>query len=230
MDNLDAVSRISAIEQSSEILKAYIMEGNLKIGNFLPPEMELCKRLGIGRSTLREAIKILELQGFIKKKQGVGMMVVNESDKAALDMLQLMLKRNESTMEELTDVRNIIEVRTSELAAIHATPEDIREIEEHVQVMKNSIATQTDYFEADIGFHLAIAKASHNSLFQFILNTIRPLIEEMIQETLKTGQRPEQSMKYHEKIFEAIRQNDPDSAVKAMKEHLEASHDMINYN
>ena len=228
MDNLNVVKRTPVIEQSIEILKAYIMEGNLKNGDFLPPEMELCKRLGIGRSTLREAIKILELQGFIRKKQGVGMMVVNESDRAALDMLQLMLKRNGSTMEELMDVRYVIEVRTAELAAINATPGDIREIEEHVFVMKNNIATQADYFKADIGFHLAIAKASHNSLFQFILHTIRPLIEEMIQETLKTGQRPEQSMKYHEKIFEAIRQKDPESAVTAIKEHLQASHHMLN--
>ena len=228
MDNLNEVKKIPLIEQSIEILKAYIMEGNLKNGDFLPPEMELCKRLGIGRSTLREAIKTLELQGFIRKKQGVGMMVVNESDIAALDMVQLMLKRNGSTMEELMDVRYLIELRTAKLAAMKASPENIKEIEDHVRVMNDNITTEKEYLEADIGFHLAIAKAAQNSLYQFILNTIRPLIEEMIQATLKNFHRPEQSMKYHEKIFEAIKKKNPEEADVAIKEHLKATQNMLN--
>lgn len=228
MAKIDSIKRIPVIDQSIDVIKSYIMGGNLKAGDFLPPEMELCKQLGIGRSTLREAIKILEIQGFVRKKHGVGMMIVNESDQAALDMLQLMLKRNGSTMEELIEVRYAIELRTTKLAAINATKADIEQIEMHVKIMQNNISTTEEYAKADIDFHQTVAKASHNTVFEFILKTIRPLLEEMIYETLKFEHRPELSMKYHEKIFEAIKAKAPEKAVEAIREHLQATNMMLN--
>jgi len=228
MANIDSIKRIPVIDQSIDVIKSYIMEGNLKTGDFLPPEMELCKQLGIGRSTLREAIKILEIQGFVRKKHGVGMMIVNESSQAALDMLQLMLIRNGSTMKELMEVRYAIELRTTKLAATNAGKVDIEEIERHVRIMQNNITTIKEYEKADINFHQAVAKASHNTVFEFILNTIHPLLEEMIHKTLKFEHRPELSMKYHEKIFKAIKAKAPEKAVEAIKEHLQATNMMLN--
>jgi DNA-binding FadR family transcriptional regulator len=228
MNKIGSIKKIPLIDQSTELIKEYIMSGNLKAGDFLPPEMDLCKQLSIGRSTLREAIKTLELQGFVRKKHGVGMMIINESEQAALDMLQLMLKRNGSTMEELMEVRYAIELRTTKLAAINASKTDIEEIERHLQIMKSNISTIEEYVRADINFHQAVAKASHNTVFEFILNTIRPLLEEMIQKTLKFEHRPELSMKYHENIFEAIYERDPEKAVEAIKEHLKATNKMLN--
>jgi len=168
------------------------------------------------------------IQGFVKKKHGVGMMIVNESNQAALDMLQLMLKRNGSTMEELMEVRYAFEVRTAKFAAINASKSDIEEIERHLQIMKSNISTIEEYAKADINFHQAVAKTSHNTVFEFILKTIRPLLEKMIQETLKFEHRPELSMKYHEKIFEAIKAKVPEKAVEAIKEHLQATNLMLN--
>jgi len=228
MAKIDSIKRIPVIDQSIDVIKAYIMEGNLKAGDFLPPEMELCKQLGIGRSTLREGIKTLEIQGFVRKKHGVGMMIVNESDQAALEMLQLMLKRNGSSTMELMEVRYAIELRTAKLAAINASKADVIEIGGHVQIMQNNISTIEEYVKADINFHQAVAKASHNTVFEFMLNTIRPLLEEMIHETLKFEHRPELSMKYHEKIFEAIKTKSPEKAVEAIKEHLQATNRMLN--
>ena len=182
---IDSIKKIPVIEQSVNVIKDYILSGNLKTGDFLPPEMQLCKQLGFGRSTLREAIKILELQGFVQKKHGVGMMVVNESDKAALDMLQLMLKRNGSSMEELMEVRYIVELETTNLAAKNANAKDIAEIEKQVKIMQDNITSVEEYVKADLNFHRAVAKASQNKIFEFILNTVRPLLEEMISEKLK---------------------------------------------
>lgn len=225
---IDSIKRVSVIDQSIDKLKDFIMKGDLKTGDFLPPEMELCKQLGIGRSTLRETIKTLELQGFVRKKHGVGMKIVNESSQAALDMLQLMLKRNGSTMEELMEVRNTIEIRTTKLAATKATKSDIEEMGRYVKIMQNNLTSLDEYVEADMNFHHAVAKASHNMIFDFILKTIRPLFEEMIHETLKFEHRPELSMKYHEKIFTAIKAKDADKAVEAITEHLLATEKMLN--
>jgi GntR family transcriptional repressor for pyruvate dehydrogenase complex len=228
MEKLASIKKESMTEQSRQALKDFIINGSLKAGDFLPPEIELSKRLGIGRSTLREAVKTLELQGFVKKKQGVGVMVVEESDKAATDMLQLMLQRSGSSFKELHEVRFAIELKTVELAVKKAREKEIAQIGRYVEVMQDNITKQEEYIRADMNFHLAIAKASHNNLFSFILQTIRPLIEEMIESTLKHNHHPEQSMKYHEKIYLAIKKRDVDAAVNAMKNHLQAGESVSN--
>lgn len=226
--SLFTVKKQSVTEQAVDILNDYILSGDLKTGEFLPPEKKLCEQLGIGRSTLREAIKILESNGLVRKKHGYGVMVVDESVEAAKGTLKLMLQRTGTTMDELMEVRNLNEIKTTELAAIHASEEDMAEIQSHLRIMRDNMASTEEYVKADIDFHMAIAKASRNKVFHLILLTIRPLIEEMIAQTLKVHHRPERSMKYHEKIFEAINGRNPDAAVHAMKEHLEGTRKMLN--
>jgi len=227
MTQIKKIEKKTILEYSIESLRDLITNGSLKTGDFLPGEMELCKQLGVGRSTLREAIKTLEIQGFIKKKHGVGMMIVEESDKAAADMLQLMLRRKGSTMKDLIEVRYVNEIRTTELAAMNANPEDINAIEIQLATLKDNLTSREEYVKADIDFHMAIAKASKNEVYYFILNSIRPLIEEMIEETLKYNHKPEKSMKFHEKIYKYIKQKNVDMAMKAMQEHLEGTRRML---
>lgn len=227
---MQSIKKQPITEQAVEVLNEYILRGDLKTGDYLPPEMELCKQLGIGRSSLREAVKILESQGMVRKRHGVGVMIVNESDKAIKVMLKLMLQRSGTTMEELIEVRYTNEIKTTELASLNATKEDIEEIEKHLEIMRNNLTSTKDYVKADIDFHMSLAKASHNRVFLLILQTIRPLIEEMIQETLKYHHRPENSMKYHEKVFEAIKNKDVQSAVTAMEEHLQGTRKMLTKN
>jgi GntR family transcriptional regulator, transcriptional repressor for pyruvate dehydrogenase complex len=170
---------------------------------------------------------ILESQGFVRKIHGVGVMIVDESLRATSEMLRLMLIRKGYTMSELFEVRYINEIRTAELAALNSTQKNLEEIESHLMTMRNTLSTNTEYLNADIEFHLAIAKASQNKIFTMILQIVRPLLEDMIRETLKYDHRPEQSMKYHERIFEAIKGKDTMEAARAMKEHLEGTIKML---
>lgn len=226
--NIVINKRKSATEESVDILKDLILNGDLKTGDFLPPEKKLCDQLGVGRSTLREAVKILESRGMVRKKHGYGVMVVDESQEAVKDTLRLMLKRKGTTMDELMQVRYINELKTVELAAKNSSEEDIKKIEKYLLIMRNQMASTSDYVQADMSFHLEIARASKNRVFYLLLQTVRPLIEEMIVETLKKEHRPEHSMKFHEKIFEAIKSKNCESAVNAMKEHLDATKSMLN--
>lgn len=228
MGSLQVIQKTKIIEQVIEALKDYILKGNYKNGNYLPTEVELCKMMGIGRSTLREAVMILESQGFVRKMHGVGVMIVDESLSATSEMLRLMLIRKGYTMAELFEVRYINEIRTAELAALHATRENLEEIEKHLMIMRNSMSTNTEYLNADIEFHLAIARASQNSVFTMILQIVRPLLEDMIKETLKYNHRPEHSMKYHERIFDYIKNKDSDNSALAMKKHLEGTRQMLD--
>ena len=227
MTKIPYIQKTKIIEQVVETLENFILKGSLKNGDYLPPEMQLCKQMGIGRSTLREAVKILESQGFVKKNHGVGVIIVDESFRATSEMLRLMLLRKGFTKEELIEVRYINEIRTAELAAVNATQENLKEIEKHLLTMRNSLATNEEYQNADIEFHLEIAKASQNKVFTIILQIIRPLIEDMITETMKNTHRPELSLKFHEKIFIAIKNKDPNLAASAMKEHLQGTKSML---
>lgn len=228
MNGLQTIKKQSVTEQAVKVLNDYILHGNLKSGDFLPSEKELCKQIGIGRSTLREAVKMLESQGLVRKKHGYGVEIVDESQRVIRDLLKLMLVRKGSTMEELIDVRFVNELKTTELAALHASPEDLAEIEKHLNIMRDNMTSTREYITADIDFHMAIARSSKNSVFLLILQTIRPLIEEMVEATLKDNVRPERSMKYHEKIYSAIIRRDAEAAVKAMSEHLSATKRMLN--
>jgi GntR family transcriptional regulator, transcriptional repressor for pyruvate dehydrogenase complex len=227
MESLKVIQKTKIIDQVIDALKDYILNGNYKNGDYLPTEVELCRMMGIGRSSLREAVMILESQGFVKKIQGVGVMIVDESFRATSEMLRLMLIRKGYTMAELFEVRYINEIRTAELAAMNANRENLEEIKKHLMIMRDSMSTNTEYLNADIEFHLAIARASQNSVFTMILQIVRPLLEDMIKETLKYHHRPEHSMKYHERIFDAIKRKDTVESARAMKEHLEGTKEML---
>ena len=217
----------SLIDQASKMLTKFIMNKDVVTGDFLPPEPVLCKDLGVSRSTLREAVSILESRGLVKRMHGQGVKIVEESQRATTDMLQLLVKRNGLTINELIEVRNIIEVKSAELAAERATTEDVASIKKALQIMQTKNVSLNDYAKADIEFHIAVAQATHNSVLILIIETIRPLLHDVIMTTLKSNSRPEQSLHYHEKIFSAIENGDKQNASKAMMEHLIGTKDMI---
>jgi GntR family transcriptional repressor for pyruvate dehydrogenase complex len=217
----------SRIDHASQTLTKYIMNKKVVAGDFLPSEHELCKQMGVSRSTLREAVSILESKGMVKRLHGQGVQIVNESHRATTDMLQLLVKRNGLTIQELIEVRNIIEVQAAELAAERATATDRQLIKNALQIMQSENVTLAEYAKADIEFHVAVAQATHNSVLVLIIETIRPLLHDVILATLKSNSRPEQSLHYHEKIFSAIESGDRKKASRAMTEHLEGTKGML---
>lgn len=228
---MESLKSNSLIEQASETLTKFIMDKKVLTGEFMPPEHELCKMLGVSRSTLREAVSILESKGLVKRLHGHGVQIVNESQRATTNMLQLLVKRNDATLNELIEVRTIFEIKSAELAAERATAEDLNLIKKYLEIMQTKGVSLNDYAKADIDFHVAVAKAAHNSVLILIIESIRPLLHDVIISTLQTNSRPEQSLHYHEKIYLAIENRDKQSASLAMTEHLKATKGMIdNFN
>jgi GntR family transcriptional repressor for pyruvate dehydrogenase complex len=227
MRQLANLKGASLPDQASDMLKEFIIAKQVHIGNYLPPEHELCKKLGIGRSTLREAITILESKGLVKRFHGQGVKVVNESKRATADLFQLFMMREGSTIHDLIEVRTIIEMQTVVLATERATQTDLDSIKTALSIMKSKDVSLEEYIQADIDFHLQIAKATHNNVLLVILETIRPLLHNAIVATLQSNPRPEQSLHYHEKIYSAIENRDKEGASKAMTDHLKGTEAMI---
>lgn len=156
------IRKKSLAEEVAEQLQRQITEGKLKEGDKLPIESELMKVFGVGRSTIREAVKMLLNRGNLSVQQGRGTFV--ESQMPASEPFEQRLKR--ADIRDLYDVRKILEAAIAERAALHRTEQDLKEIQKYVTERKISAkdGMLKECIEADIHFHVAVAKATHNEI------------------------------------------------------------------
>ena len=210
-----------------DVLTDFILGREMKHGDFLPSEFELCQQLGVSRSTLREAVQVLESRGLVKRRHGRGVEIVDQSREATAELLRLLLLRGQTTVEELLEARRLIEVRTATLAAQRATDEDIRELHDALEAMRSDSTPLEDYYRADLNFHMCIAKATRNTVLVLMVETIRPLVQETILACARVITKPELVRPYHGKIFDAVESRDPRRSADAMTEHLQGTEELL---
>lgn len=227
LKGLPSLANESVAKQVRDILTDLIVSGKIKLGEYLPTEEDLCREFGIGRSSVREAIKTLESRGMVKKFHGKGMVVIDESAAATAKLLQISLKMKKTTMKDIMEFRNSIEIKMTELAAKRATDEQIQIISGHLEKMKNEEYKLDTFAEFDYNFHKSIADASGNSVFSLMMETMRPMLYNHIIYTLNPTFNPEHSNHYHEKILQTIRDRNPEEAVEAMRLHLTGTERII---
>ena len=218
LKGLPSLANESVAKQVTDILTDLIVSGKIKLGEYLPTEEDLCREFGIGRSSVREAIKTLESRG---------MVVIDESAAATAKLLQISLKMKKTTMKDIMEFRNSIEIKMTELAAKRATDEQIQIISGHLEKMKNEEYKLDTFAEFDYNFHKSIADASGNSVFSLMMETMRPMLYNHIIYTLNPTFNPEHSNHYHEKILQTIRDRNPEEAVEAMRLHLTGTERII---
>jgi DNA-binding FadR family transcriptional regulator len=159
-DMTKIIQKESLAERLSHLLKNEITEGKYTVGQKLPTEQELVNMYGVGRSTVREAVKILSNIGLLNVQQGRGTYV----QKQFVNDESMEHRMARATIKELNEVREIIELKIAEKAALNRTSDDLKNIEKSLEVRLH-FAQSGDLphcIEADINFHLAVAKASHN--------------------------------------------------------------------
>ena len=156
------IQKKSLAEEVAKQLQKEITEGKLKEGDKLPIEPELMKIFGVGRSTIREAIKMLLNRGYLSVQQGRGTFV--ESQMPTSEPFEQRLKR--ADIRDLYDVRKILEAAIAERAALRRTEQDLKEIQRYAMERKTSAkdGLLKECIEADIHFHVAVAKATHNEI------------------------------------------------------------------
>lgn len=207
-------------KQVADILTNQIIAGEFNVGNFLPTEEVLCADFGIGRSSVREAIKTLESRGLVRKIQGKGVEVIDESIKATSEMLSVCLSYRKTTLKDLMDFRVALEMQNVQLAARNATDEDIENLAQIVEKMKGDDGNMDDFADYDYQFHEAIARASGNRMSLIIVGALKPILYKQIVYTIDPNFNSEISNHFHENIFTAIKERQPQTAIKAMHEHL----------
>ena len=211
-------------EQVAQRIKDYILEEKLKSGDKLPTETALAREMGVARSTVREAIKRLESQNILTVRHGAGSFVTDQpglaDDPLGLDFIE----DKERLAFDLLEVRNIIEPAIAALAARHATPEDIAEMESLYNLMEYHILHGQDYLDEDMKIHRTIARASGNLVAPQLAPIITASVEVFTEGTHRT--LLQETLDTHKAVLEAIKCGDSTWARDAMTLHLSYNRDL----
>lgn len=201
----------------------------LKPGDKLPNERMLSEELGISRPPLREALKALSAIGLLTTRQG-GRTYVNDHGPQYINTILKYLTVVDSDLSlDFVQLRKALESETARMAALHATVEEIANLEAiHVE-RKTLIESNQDDLEPvreeirllDLQFHNAIALASKNLIFSEFIDAIRNLLAIQQKFAVMENHMTRQSVHYHGVIVEAIKNHDSEAAAKAMYEHIQ---------
>ncbi len=222
-ESLAPIHRTPLIEEVSERLVNFIVQEGLEPGDRLPAERHLSERLGVGRSTIREAVQSLRAIGVVELSQR-GMTVGDGNTTVLTRPLSWGLLMNVRSGQELIDARRVIEIGLAGMAAEHATQEDLAEMERALIDMRATFASVEAFATADLAFHLAVARAAHNFLLLHVIDTLQHVIRTWIESVAETRREQEHLwIREHRRVFEAIRERRVSDARDAMNDHLGAA-------
>jgi len=210
------------IDQILELIK----NGVFKVNGKLLPERIMAKKLGVSRPSVREAYSALEIVGILESKVGSGTYVKSKRISNILKLKIEDISEKEDSPYEIISVRKLIEPEVLYLATKNATSEDIAEIEQIFNIMKNEINDLGCYtLKSDALFHLGIAKASGNLVLLKLIEYIIELTDERLwknirEKIIKTPSYIEHDIRHHENMVQCIKKRDLKNARKIIKKHF----------
>jgi GntR family transcriptional repressor for pyruvate dehydrogenase complex len=213
------IERPNTYELLAQRLLGLIASGEIAGGQPLPSERELVERYGVGRSSVREALRTLESKGLIHQR-GKGRFVAAEPQAPLNSSLQVLLELQEVDRNELFEVREVLEGETAAFAAQRRTDEDVLAMAETIDAMASSLDSADSYIDADLQFHLAVARASRNRIALHMMHAIREVLRRSLLTLYSVPGGPQASVAHHRLILDAIVAKDADAARERMREHL----------
>ncbi len=212
------IERQRVHEKISEQINKMISDGVLKPGDQLPSERDLAERFKVSRNSVRDALRTLEARGLLEIRQGGGTYV--QASRAAdfyQDMLELMVQKNEM-IGAVLQLRQIIEPGVAYYAALNATPQYLRKLEEILSAHEMKAALGDPGVEEDSLFHRTIAEMTGNKLLIHLLDMINESLEDTRDMLLKYNDSS--TRKGHRRILRSLQEHDPKEAREAMMAHL----------
>ena len=201
------------------LLSQIVVEKKYLPGDKLPNEIDLSKELGVSRITLREAIRILVTRHVLEIKRGKGTFVREDYDVQSYEKFNI-LPEVKMGADDLYEIRLIFEPEMAAMSAQFATRKDIQYIKDCCYEVENLINEGKDYYKEDANFHVAIAKASGNSIIHKITQVIHSSIKKNIFMTDNTLCKD--TIVFHKRIIDCIENGDISGAKYAMINHLDA--------
>jgi DNA-binding FadR family transcriptional regulator len=211
--------RSSLVKQIAEQLVERIESGNWKVGERIPPEPELVEQLGISRNTLREAVQALIHTGMLEARQGDGTYVRAASEFGAA--MQRRLKR--STLLEILEVRYGLEREIARLAASRRTEADLQTIRQKLDTSLSLRHDPQGYISADVAFHIAVARATHNSVMIDLYEQMTESLHMSVGGTVDVKELMDEQAQTHGALVQAIAEQNADAAEEAARSLIQAS-------
>lgn len=218
------VQRYPLAAQAAELLLVRIRAGEWQLGHKLPGETTLAAQLGVGRSTLREAIRELAGKGMLESRQGAGVFVT------ALDVTEdwdAVLRR--ADIVTVLEARLAIEAEGAALAAVRRTPADLRAMGRALAARAAAGDSVEDLVDADTAFHRTVVTAAHNDVLIGMFDAFIPRLRHAMVDMLRIRPLadPHADHQAHEVLLDAVRKRDPEAAAAASRVHLTALKDAL---
>jgi GntR family transcriptional repressor for pyruvate dehydrogenase complex len=222
------LSKSTLVDDVADEIRQMILTGKVQPGEFLPTRKELAAEFGVGLSTVQEAMQALSAVGMLASRAGKGTWVRED----ALDVLihpdVVRTRLGELNARSVYEARGVIEIALTEMAARRATREDIERIWQAMARMEACVDDTEAFVNADLDFHLAVARASKNELLEQFYHLSRKLVVEVIQEMVSLPHVKRDSIPYQRAIAEAVEKKDPTLARQAAEEHMDYVDDLLD--
>ena len=203
----------------AERIRSSIIETQLPAGSKLPTENVLMEKYAVSRSTIREAIKILQAENIVEVRHGLGSFVATNTG-VSKDPLGLCFTEQSRLLPELMEVRLLMEPDIAALCARKRTDEDLVRIEQAALAMEQAAEEGKDYNAFDYRFHTAVAEGTHNSVLHRIFPIILEAIDQGYERTVNVSGSARSALESHREILRAIREQDAEAASAAVRTHI----------
>lgn len=204
-------------------IKSDIITGKLHTGQKLPPERELAKQFGVSRTSIREALRTLEILGVTESIQGSGNFIAANVGKSLVESMSMMFLLQQIDVLQINQLREALEIKATILAVDHITAEEINDLEEIIKKMSTSNDEKTNA-ALDKQLHYTIAAASKNLILVQILNILSELIEIHIKdrrsEFLSDEKNTTSLLAIHEALVNGIKNRNRDETYNAISKHF----------
>jgi GntR family transcriptional repressor for pyruvate dehydrogenase complex len=216
---LRPVRRSRLYEEVVDRLRELIDVQGLQPGDRLMSERELAERLGVSRTSVRQALTALEVMGLVRVRHGGGVFLVRAPDAVVPSLASELVDRYEH-LPAVMEVREAIETQTARLAARRRGDDDLRTMRDAVAAMEDAIDSGGDPATSDAQFHSTVVRAARNPLLERLWADLAEPIDQTRRASLARPGRPPRSLAGHRAILEAIEAGDEDAAAAAMRAHL----------
>lgn len=220
---LRAIERPSAVEQVVERITQVIRDRKLGAGERLPGEFELVDQLKVSRPVLREALSRLQSMGLVDIQRGRGTFVGSTDSLAScVQLLRTALTISPRELLSYTELRSAIEVQAARLAAERASDDDVAALEALLVELNSTELPYAELLEIDFRFHRKLIDIAGNELMSNLMEVIYEFVLAQMAQTTPSPHENKLGHRLHQELVAAVKAHDPDSAERAMREHMQA--------
>jgi len=219
-----SLSRVNLSQQIADHLEEVILSSpTSKVAEKLPGELKLAKQYNVSRPVIREALKLLQERGLITLKNGSGAYITRPENDTVMNAINRIMQVDRIKSDDLTQMREILELSSVDRAVKCITDEQLREMDEILTKFEDKSLPLKERVKLDEQFHIAIAQATGNELLSMFVGVLTSLLRDYMGKGILIEGGIEDAIKRHREIYQALLNRDAKAVHQAMVEHLKVS-------